>query len=403
VVVSNSLAAVSREEAQAPQILVVAGEASGDSHASGVVRSIIEQCPEASVFGMGGSALRSAGMELVIDSEESASVMGLTEVLGSAGKIIGAYKRLLKEVDQRKPNLAILVDFPDFNLFLARALKRKGVDVLYYISPQLWAWRSGRVHTIRKYVRKVIPIFPFEEIFYRTHGVEAEYLGHPFLDRPPVQVERDTFLQKYGISSDQQVLAILPGSRTAEVERLLKPLVEAFNLLRKERPGLRALLPVAATLDPNWVKEQVGEAEGLVVIREQAREVLHVADAAVVASGTATVEAALAGVPFVVVYKLSPFTFAVARRLVRGIEHVAMANLIMGKRQVTELLQHEVNGPQVAKELKRLLADEAYAAEMRSELAMVYDRLSLGMDKAETSTDRVARVALGLCRPEGPR
>ena len=394
--VQQAVVAGAAEARRAPTIMVVAGEVSGDHHTAGVVAEIMRRVPNANVFGMGGSRLKAAGMELVVDSEKSASVMGLTELFGSALSIIQAFRSLVRAAEIRRPDVAILVDFPDFNLRMAKALKRRGIAVVYFISPQLWAWRRGRIHQIRRNVSKVLPIFPFEEAFYHRHGVDAEYVGHPFLDRTPTTQSNEAFLQKIGLDPTRPVLALLPGSRKSEVERLLTPMIEAFRLLKIARPGLQAMLPVADTLDINWVRSQLDGIPDLVAVSGQAREVLQAGTVGVVASGTATVEAALARIPFVVVYKLSPFSYAGARRLITGVSNVGMVNLIAGRTIVEELLQEHVNGEEIAREIEVLLGDARRRETMRAELGLIEQTLSTGVTTGATCSERVAACALSL-------
>ncbi|MCB0322009.1 MAG: lipid-A-disaccharide synthase [Bdellovibrionales bacterium] len=380
----------------APTLLIVAGEASGDEHAARLLEALLKMRGQTKVFGMGGSALRAAGMELVVDSEQSASVMGLTEVVGSLRTIYGAYRTLLAAVDARKPDIAVLVDFPDFNLLLARALGKRKIPVVYFISPQLWAWRQGRVKTIKRYVRKVLPIFPFEESFYQQRNVQAEYIGHPFLDRKELRVDRAKVLTELGLRPDLPTVALLPGSRRSEVERLLEPMLGAVEQIRRARPGLQVVLPVAATLQMDWFEAVVGDRPWVRLVKGRAPELLRAADAAVVASGTATVEAALAQIPFVVVYRLSGLTYAIARRLITGVRHVAMANLVAGKKLVEELLQDDVCPARIAQELERFLGDPQRSEALRSDLALVKKRLSLGLEPGRTAAERAALAILNV-------
>ena len=222
---------------QPVRVLVVSGEASGDAYAAVLTRALKAKAQgPIEIFGMGGSQARAAGMETVIDSETHASVMGLTEIIGSLRAISKAFHALVQLAAKRRPDVVVLIDFPDFNLRLAKALYKQKLPVLYFVTPQVWAWRRGRVKDIAKYTTKVAPIFPFEEHFYQQHGVDAEYVGHPFLDRPPLEIERDAFLRTLRLDPQRPIVALLPGSRVAEVERLLEPMCEAFLKLRQARP-----------------------------------------------------------------------------------------------------------------------------------------------------------------------
>jgi len=378
-------------EAEAPCVMVVAGEHSGDAHAAEVVKQLGRMIPGVRVFGMGGSALRAAGMETIVDSETSASVMGLVEVGGRLHAIYGAYRRLAAEAGRRSPRLAILVDFPDFNLFLARALHRRGVRILYYISPQLWAWRRGRIRLIKRFVTKVVPIFPFEEEHYRRHDVASEYLGHPLLDRPADEYSRAEFLAARGLNPRAPVLALLPGSRKSEVSRLLKPMLVAAARRHASRPGLQVAIWMAAGLSAEWFRRQLPAGLTVALLEGEARQTLRAADAAVVASGTATLEAALAEVPFAVVYKLSPLTYVCARLLVR-LPHFAMPNLVAGGKVVDELLQGEVTPERIADAVAPYLDEPAARAAFRERIGAVRRRLEV-RDGRGTSAERTAALA----------
>lgn len=385
------------ESAQrATSILVVCGEASSDEHTSEVVRQIRDLSPHTEVFGMGGDQLRAAGMEIVVDAKESAGVMGFTEVFGSLFKILRAFRLLCREAARRKPQLAILVDFPDFNLRLAKRLHAQGIPILYFISPQIWAWRTGRVKLIKSYVSKVIPIFPFEESFFRRYGVDAEYLGHPFLDRSEITKSREQIIREIGLDPTRPLVALLPGSRKAEVERLLEPMLAAFRLVKQKRPELQAAIPVAATFELEWMKEQFSPDDQIAVVPGRSRELLCAADAAVVASGTATLEAALAAVPFLVVYRLSTLTYSIGKVLVRGVSYISIVNLIAGKKVVEELLQQDANAERIAQELESLLGDEERRELMNHEFRLVHDHLASGVDVESLVAGRVAKSALEL-------
>lgn len=381
-------------------VMVVAGEASSDEHAAHVVYELKQKLPQAEVFGMGGSSLRAVGAETIVDSEQVASVMGLTEVIGSLWNIYVAYRTLVQEAERRKPKLVILVDFPDFNMQIARALHRRGAKILYFISPQLWAWRKGRIRTMKKYVDIVAPIFPFEESFYHRHGMQAEYVGHPFLDRPAMSIDRDVFLSEQGLDPARPVVALLPGSRKAEVERLAPVMSGALRRLRKIRPGVQAIVPIARTLKRDWVKSFFDETLEIAFVDGRSSEVVHAADVGIIASGTATVEAALARLPMVIVYKLSPVTYRVGRMLVRGVKFFGMANLIAGEQVVPELLQDDVNEARLCEELERYLGDPAHRAKTAERLGRVRQRLALPGTSRSTAAGRTADIAYRICTEE---
>ncbi len=384
-----------------PTLMIVAGEVSSDQLASSLAAELFARIAGVSIFGMGGTNLRRIGVETIVDSETHASVMGFTELRGSMSKVYRAFQTLVSEAERRRPDLAILLDFPDFNLRLARRLHRLGIRTVYFVSPQLWAWRKRRVNFIRRYIERVITIFPFEEHFYERHGVAAEYVGHPFVDRPPVTLSRSEFCLEHGLDPTLPIIALLPGSRRGEVERLLPPLVSAFSRIREGRPGIQAVIPVAPSLDTEWVSEQVrnNNAPGVTIVAGYAREALASADVAVVASGTATVEAALSGIPFVVVYRLSAISYLIARTLVTGVKYFAMPNLVAGESIVPELLQDEVTPERIANEVETLLGSPIEASRMRRRLAVVSEKLSKAGSPGETAISRTASIIISILRP----
>lgn len=394
---SDALYAAVPEAGQLRRMMIVAGEASGDLHAAALVKSLRAIRPNLEVFGMGGSHLKSEGAEILVDSEEHGSVMGLTEVLGSISRLLSTIKNLVREAEKRKPQVVVLIDFPDFNLRLAKALKAKGFAVVYFVTPQVWAWRTSRVKAIRRDFAAVLPIFPFEEAFFREHGVEAHYVGHPFLDRAAVVGDKESFLRSQGLDPLRPVLALLPGSRWSEMERLLEPMIDAYRRLQVSRPGIQAVIPVAPTFTVEEIRKLLGEKNSdIVLVQGQAREVLSFSTVAVLASGTVTVEAALAEIPSVVVYKLSRVTYRIARLLVRGVKNFAMANLVSVAPIVPELLQDEVTGERIAKELESFLGDPKKYAETKRKLHALQDRFLRGLDRDKKATERAAEKILEL-------
>jgi len=391
-----------RKEVTVPEkmgpVMIVAGEASSDDHAASVASALLQAKPDICLFGMGGSSLRSVGVETVVDSEKCASVMGITEVFGSLKKIIQAFKTLLKEADLRKPELVVLVDFPDFNLRLAKRLHKRGIKVLYFVSPQIWAWREYRIKHIKKYVDFVAPIFPFEETFYHKHQVPAEFVGHPFLDKAPIKIVRDEFLKKCGLDPNRPVIAFLPGSRKSELRLLAPQMNEAIKLVQLTRPGVQALVPIARTLDAAWVRKFFSGTKDVSFVNEESRTVCSVADLGVIASGTAAIEAALEGLPMVLVYKFSPFTYLIGKLLIKGIKNFGMPNLISGKVIVPELLQDEVTPENIKRELENYFGSSSLVIETKRNLCLMKEKLQGSGDKSQTAAARTAQIAFGLIR-----
>jgi lipid-A-disaccharide synthase len=374
-----------------PSFLVVAGEASGDLHAAGVVRAVRARCPEATFFGMGGEQLRSAGVETQFDAAELA-VMGITEVIPRLPRIFGALRGLARLAEERRPTAALLVDLPDFNLRLAKRLRRAGIRVVYYVSPMVWAWRPGRTRQIAAYVDQLLCIYPFEEPFLRERGVPATYVGNPLLEEPgPVKsgAEARTAL---GLDPRLRTLALLPGSRASEIERIFPSMLGAAARLAEAGP-LQIIVPVAPTVDARRLARLV-EGQKLPVhlsvhlMVGRTADLLAAADAAFVASGTATLETLLAGRPMVVVYRVSWLTWLIGRLLVR-VAHVAIVNLLAGRRLVPELLQGAMKPEAMAAALRQVWEDSGKRAELLAGYQSV--RESLGGPGA---SDRVAAVLL---------
>jgi lipid-A-disaccharide synthase len=335
------------------ELMVVAGEASGDLHAADVLSELRRRRPELRAFGMGGPRLEAAGLQRLFDAREI-SVMGIAEVLPRLPRIWRVFRELVRAARERRPAAALLVDVPDFNLRLARKLRRLGVPVVFYVSPTVWAWRRGRVRQIARDVDRMLCILPFEEDFYREHGVRARYVGNPVVEQVPPPGAPETFRRALGLEPGRPTLALLPGSRPSELHRLLPAMVESAALLARERPELQIVVPVAPGLEPAPV-EQAFAARGLrpTLVSGRAAEVVGAADVAVVASGTATLETALMLRPMVVVYRMSALSWAVGRLLVR-VAFVSLVNLLSGRRLVPELLQSALRPEAVAAEVRRL-------------------------------------------------
>jgi len=384
--------------------LLSAGEASGDTYGAQLVEALRQLAPEANFFGMGGEKMRAAGCDLLVHANEVA-VVGLVEVLTHLPGIRRRFKHLVAEAAQCKPDAAVLIDFPDFNLRLARELHRLGIPVFYFVSPQVWAWRSGRVKQIKKYVRKMIVIFPFEQDFYKQHGVDVCYVGHPLAYAPAPQISREEFAAKYGLNAEKQWIALLPGSRKKEVRLNLPVILEAAALLRKQGTDFEYVLPVASTLDHEWLRAQLAASQLPIKLTDNARATLMHARAGVVASGTATVEAALAGTPFVVVYRLAPLTWLLGRRLVR-LDTFAMPNLIAGsliagRKIVPELIQGGFTPETVVRELAKILPDgparEQMLADIQQVQGLLRDRPDAGAPVARAAqeiTDSLKKTAV---------
>ena len=367
------------------RILISAGEASGESYGAQLIAALKKREPSLECVGVGGERMRAAGCRMVVDAKEI-TVVGLAEVVSHLPRMWREFRRLLRAVDEQKPDAAVLIDFPDWNLRLARALHGRGIPAVYYVSPQLWAWRPGRIQQVKRYVRKMLVIFPFEEQWYRERGVQAEYVGHPLADLPAPAVPP--------LRSPQIPLALLPGSRRKEVAANLPVLLRAARELGGE---FQFFVPVASTINSKWVVDlihrTIGEDPGInLKLENDARLVLAMARAAVVASGTATVEAALIGTPFVMVYRVSPTTWRLGRRLVK-VPFFAMPNLIAGREVVPELVQDGFTPENVAARLKEIIPDGTARQRMLQGLAEVRAKLAPPQG-APSASERAADAVL---------
>jgi lipid-A-disaccharide synthase len=409
-------------------VLIIAGEASGDAHGARLVAEIRRMLPRAHFVGIGGEALASQGVELLARAEDLA-VVGLTEVAGRLPAVVGALREVGRVLKRRRPALTILIDFPDFNFLVARLAKWHGVPVMYYISPQVWAWRRRRVRTIARLVARMVVIFPFEEDFYRQEGVPVTFVGHPFMETLPILPPREKLLTEWGLNPERLTLALLPGSRGSEIERHLPTMLAAAKLIGQAIAKVQFVLPLASTAPREMVEDmlksflgngstgkmpvqhrqdacapgqremgekfkRVGDLQfygpPLKIIPGQAYAALAAAHLAVVASGTVTVEAALAGTPAIIIYRLAPLTYQVARRLIQ-VEHVGMANLLAGEGLYPELIQDDLTPERLAGEMLRWIKEPRRLEQVREGLLRVVERLG-----PPGASARAARVAVEL-------
>jgi lipid-A-disaccharide synthase len=355
------------------RILLSSGEASGDLYASELLRELRRRHPSIEAFGLGGPRSKAQGAELLVDLEEI-SVIGLVEVVGKLPALRRAMGRLVEEARKRKPAVAILVDFSGFHLRLAKRLRGIGVPILYYVSPQVWAWRRGRVARIRELVDEMLVILPFEEEFYRKEGVRVRYVGHPLVDLVEPARDRDRFCADSGLDPSRPILLLLPGSRRREIELHLPVLRKVVEDLSRRRPELQILVSRAPTVASSWLEAGLGSTFSRIrVLEEGTYDGLKHAAVAVVASGTATVEAALSETPMVVVYRLGRLTYALGRRFVK-VPHFSMVNLIAGRKLVPELIQDDMTAEAIEKQVESLLETGA-SDEMKRGLREVKAKL----------------------------
>jgi len=384
-------ARATRDEPRAarPRVVLVAGEASGDLRGAELLDALRSLVPDVAVSGMGGDRLRAAGMEILVDAH-ALSTMGFTELFGRLGVVLRSYRRIRAAITGRdgsgRPDLLVLIDFPDFNLRLAAVAQRSGVPVLYYVSPQVWAWRRYRVRTLARRVDRLAVVFPFEAELY-AGLTDVTFVGHPALETVRARRSRAEMRRDLAVGEDEQLVALLPGSRPAEVRALLPAMVEAWERLAPQPHAVVALAheslrPLVEPHLPGAIPARSGETWDLV----------QAADLALAASGSATLETALLGTPMVIMYRLSPVSYSIARLLVR-VPFIGMPNLILGEAAVPELIQEEVRPERIAAEAQAILSDPARAARMRSDLARV--RARLGEPGAARRAAEIAARMLG--------
>ncbi len=379
------------------RILISAGEASGEMYGAQLIEALRRRDASVEFFGVGSDRMRAAGCDTVVDSKDLA-VVGITEILSHLPKIYGLYRRLLKEADARKPNLAIVIDSPAFNWRVARQMKKRGIPTVYYVAPQFWAWRQGRVRLLRDYIDKALVIFPFEEKFYRDCGVDATFIGHPLADLPSPAITREDYAKKFDLDSAKQWITLMPGSRVKEVRMNLPAILESASLLG---PNYEYLLPVAPTLARDFLQGFIDSgkrgAQKITLVPETL-PALHHSRAGIIASGTATVEAAMMNLPFVMVYRVSPLTYKLGKPRVK-VPRFAMVNLIAEEEIVPELVQGDFTLENVVSRLQQILPDGPARQRMLQGLAQVKARLrppvsTLGV--IEHPADRAAEIILKM-------
>ena len=395
-----------------PTIFISAGEASGENYGAMLIDELRSQLAAtgrgANFIGMGGPRMLDAGLNRIVSAEDVA-VMGITEVVRHLPRIYREFRRLKASIRRHRPDIAILIDFPDIHFRLAQEFHRLHIPVIFFVSPQLWAWKKKRIRLVQKYVNRMLVIFPFEQPFYRKHGVDADFVGHPLADLPLPEISREQFARESGLNPSRSWIGLLPGSRPKEIGDNLPQMLAAARILALRGPraaGFRKefefIIPLAPTLNASQRKMLAGlvkhQGEGLSVhMVDDARAALMHARASVVASGTATVEAALIGNPFVVVYRVSTLTYQIARRVVK-VPYVAMANLIAGKMVVPELIQNAFTAANIVRQIEPLLPDGPVRQSMMKELAgirsLLTPRTTAFEDVTETAISRAAAIML---------
>jgi lipid-A-disaccharide synthase len=367
--------------------MIVAGEASGDLYGAQLAQELRTLFPSTRLFGMGGDRMREAGVETLVDANEMA-VMGLVEVLAHLPVIVKGFTTLKRRLLSEPPRLLVLIDYQDFNQRLARVAKKAGIKVLFFISPTVWAWRSGRVKEIGKAVDMMAVLFPFEVPFYSNAKVPVNFVGHPLVDMVPPALDGALAKKELGLNPQRRVVGLFPGSRKSVLKRLLPVVLESAALLKARMPELQFVLPLASSLRASDLEAELTRS-GLEValISGRNHQVMSACDAAISVSGTVIMELALVGVPTVLIYKVSPLTYQIGKRVI-NVPHIGICNIVAQKRLIKELIQHEANADAIAREVDALLNDAAYAAQMRAGLAGVREKLGSG-----GALKRLARLA----------
>jgi lipid-A-disaccharide synthase len=367
-------------------ILIIAGEASGDTLGAGLVREFQKLKPEYKFFGFGGDKMKKLGVDIVYHINQLA-IIGFWEVVKNIRFILRVRRDILNEVEKLKPSMAILIDYPGFNLRLARQLKNRGVKVLYYISPQIWAWGGKRIRQIKQNVDHMTVIFEFERELYEKAEVPVTWVGHPLLEEIDIKTSYEDFLGNCGFNHDEVVLGLFPGSREQEVKRILPEMLMAMKIITVAYPKVRAVIGKAPAIDFDFYQEIMDTAEWHVPLYAQSNyDIMKHAKANIVCSGTATLECGMIGTPLIVVYKTSPITYMIARRLIK-LPNIGMVNLVAGKEVVPELIQKDCNGQKIAEYMLKYLNNTEYYESTKSALADIKSKLGeMGASKKAAET-----------------
>ncbi|WP_305045327.1 lipid-A-disaccharide synthase [Geoalkalibacter sp.] len=373
--------------------LIVTGEASGDLHGANLIRAAAELDPELGFFGVGGKRMEAQGCEILFRGEELA-VVGLVEVAAHFPAIYRAFKQLEKilKSDQR-PDVLILIDFPEFNLRLAAKAKAAGVPVLYYVSPQVWAWRRGRVKTIAQRVDRLAAIFPFEPQLYDGLDIDVEYVGHPLVADMKLTLDREAYLVRHGLDPQRPVVGLFPGSRRSELKYIFDTIADTARLLRRQRPQVQFLLPVAPSLKHTSFHERLlGSGLDIKMVQDNIYDTAKACDAVISVSGTVTLQIALVETPLCILYQMNPLTYAIGKRLVK-VPHIGLVNIVAGRQVVHEFIQDGATPEAIGAEVLRMLEDQNYRARIQADLRDVRRLLGEG-----GCSEKVARMASEMSR-----
>ncbi len=356
------------------KIMISAGEASGDMHAAAFVKELQSSSKVYEFYGLGGPQLEALGMELLVDCRDIA-VVGIVEVLIRYRYLLSKLKILRQQLHSNPPDLLVLVDYPDFNLKLAETAKELGIKVLFYISPQVWAWRPKRITRIGQLVDMMAVLFPFEEVFYKRENIPVRFVGHPLVDEAKPTMSRDQARQLCGINNKHPSIGLLPGSRTGEISRVLPIMIKTAELLQQTSPEINYVLPLAGTLDERLLNSYLHTSNLKInIVKDHPYDAMNACDALLCASGTATLEAAIIGTPFAITYRVHPLSYFIFKRLIT-VPDIGLVNVVASKRIVQEFVQDKAHPPTIAKELNRLLWDQTYREQMLTELETVKQKM----------------------------
>ena len=355
-------------------VMIVTGESSGELYGSLLAKALKTKCPDTRIIGIGGERMKAAGVEMVAGI---ASSFGIAEAISAYKAVKTTFKKAVDAIDRFSPRVVVLIDYPDFNIRLAKAAKKKGIKVLYYVSPQVWAWRKGRVKTIAEVSDRIAVILPFEENIYKDTGVQCEFVGHPVLEEiESLRKDKSVLRLSLGLDPERPVLALLPGSRPHELKNLLPVMLNVVKKFKAEFPAYnyQFVMPVAPNVDIEKYRDYIGrlEDEDVKVKKENAVNVLSVSDLGVIASGTATLQSAFLETPMVVIYKVSPFSYSIGK-LIINVKYISLINVILGAEVVKELLQSEADTKNIMRELKKIMLDKGYRERMINQFRIARD------------------------------
>lgn len=354
-------------------VMIVAGEASGDAHGANLVRGVKQQNPAIHFIGMGGSHLQQAGMELLIDSSQM-GVVGLFEILSCWQPIYNALKKLRYQLRNHPPALLILIDYPGMNLHLARIAKKYGIKVLYYISPQVWAHRQKRVKRIKKYVDMMAVIFPFEATFFQRFNVPVKFVGHPCVNQVKPQIDPAAARDLLNFDKEDKLIGLLPGSRKSEIKKLLPVIIQTAELLVQKHANLKFVLVLAPTLTQSDIAPYLANTQLNIKITDRMYDTVNTCNAVIAASGTASLEVALLGIPMAILYRVANLTYLIAKKIIK-IPYIGLCNIIADKQVVKEFIQHDAEPKLICDEIDRILTNTRYRENMQQELKQVKQML----------------------------